>query len=476
MPRSPLGLMVAVLGLASGTIVGGPLAASAAPGQLARASDALPRPEKLTIGSGLPLHVVRRPGMPVVTLLALVRTGSAQDPQDRIGLASLAGALLKRGAAGRTGAEIDEMLDAVGADVAVEVDDDRMLVRFTGLSEHLDLGTTLLADMLTRPDFPAAELELARDQRLAAMRSTLDDANAIVGLAAARNHFGTHPYAHPGQGTRSGLGAITTADLLRFRDTAIRPGNIEFVAVGDLDPQRLATALRTALGSWREGPRADAARPLPPHRVSAGRRVLFVPMPVTQAYIQLDLPSVARRHPDHLPLAVMAYILGGSSRGRLYADIRDKQGLAYGAYASQQAQAAEGRLVLELQTKTASAGKAIDSLLGQMRRMAEQGPTRTELEAAKEYLTGSWGSRFESGADVAGQVAAMRFHDLGEDWFRAYPERIRSLTASRIQGVAAQYLRTGRYSLTVVGPEESVAPGLGRFGTVTRTEATSLLD
>jgi zinc protease len=168
--------------------------------------------------------------------------------------------------------------------------------------------------------------------------------------------------------------------------------------------------------------------------------------------------------------------LGGSSRGRLYADIRDKQGLAYGAYASQQAQAAEGRLVLELQTKVASAGKAIDSLLGQMRRMAAEGPTRAELDVAKDYLTGSWGSRFESGADVAGQVAALRFHDLGDDWFRVYPDRVRALTASRIQGVAAQYLRIGRYSLAVVGPEDALGEELGRFGTVARIEAPALLD
>lgn len=473
MPRRPFATLLLATGLILGAGFPAPQPALAG-GHATR--DSLPRPATLAIAPGVPLHVVRRPGMPIVTLLALVRTGSAQDPAMRVGLASLAGALFKRGAAGRSGAEIDEALDAVGADMSVEVDDDRILVRFTGLSEHLALGTGLLADILTRADFPAAELERERDQRLAAMRSTLDDANAIAGLAAARNHFGSHPYARPGQGTRTGLKAITTGDLRQFRDGAVRPGNVEFVAVGDVAPERLAEALRTGLGTWCASPRAETAKPLPPLQVQAGRRVLFVPMPVTQAYIQLDLPSVARRHPDHLPLAVMAYILGGSSRGRLYADIRDKQGLAYGAYASQQAQAAEGRLVLELQTKVASAGKAIDSLLVQMRRMAAEGPTRAEMDAAKDYLTGSWGSRFESGSDVAGQVAALRFHDLGEDWFRVYPDRVRALTAARIQGVAAQYLRTGRYSLAVVGPEDALGGELGRFGTVVRLEALALLD
>ncbi|MEB3299171.1 MAG: pitrilysin family protein [Candidatus Sericytochromatia bacterium] len=442
----------------------------------ARDGAALPEIDHLVIGKRIPLHVVRRPGAPGIVLQAMLRLGSSQDPPDRHGLVSTWAALLKRGAGPWSGPDIDEATDAVGADLDVQTDDDRTSIRFSGLAEHLQLGVGLVTAMLTKPTFSEDEFTRERDRRLAAMRGTLDDANAVTELAAAWLHFGDHPYAHSGSGTRRGLTAMTTENVRKFHERHVHPSSVEFVVVGDVDGKALTSTFAKALGPWLEGSGTPVRPALPAYRPRVGRQVLFVPMPVTQAYIRMDLPSVARKHPDHLPLAVMAYILGGSSRGRLYQDIRDRQGLAYGAYASQQPLGTEGRLVLELQTKTSSAVRAIESMLAQMRRMAEKGPTGAELDAAKDYLTGSWGARFEAGTDVAAQVATVRFHGLGDDWFAEYPRRVRSLSTSTLQGVAARYLRTRRYGLTVVAPPGPLEQDLARFGTLQRLEPSVLLD
>ena len=99
---------------------------------------------------------------------------------------------------------------------------------------------------------------------------------------------------------------------------------------------------------------------------------------------------------------------------------------------------------------------AIDGLIQEIRRIVEQPVTESELQDAKEYLTGSFVFAFESSAQIARFLIQATIYNLGFDYPEKYPALIRAVTADDVARVARRYLDTENYSLVVAGPLEEL--------------------
>ncbi len=471
--RRLAGLLVAA-GLAAGsaaTLVPGP--ASAAPPAAAQGHVAVPVPAKFRLAGGLEVLLVERHDLPIVAMQLVLRTGALADPAEKGGLASLTAELLTTGAGKRTAAEIADTLDFVGASLDSGSDADKTTLRLDILEKDLAVGLELFADALLRPTFAAEELERAREQRVAGLTSLLDDANRVLETAANQGTYGSYPYGRLDGGTTASLAKIAREDILQFYGSYYHPDNAYLVVVGDTTREEMRAKLEEAIGSWG-GKSATFALPDPP-ALLADREVRLVDMDVNQSYIQLENIAIKRNHPDFFPAQLMTYILGGGSTARLYRDIRDSQGLAYGAYSYLQPRFHAGKVTLELQTKLPSTDRALSSLLAAMRKMRDAGPTDEELAVAKDYFTGSFALRLESNSDLAREMTNLTFYGLGDDYLVNYRQRIRSITRQQVHEAARKYLTPSQYTLTIVSKASEIEPRLAQFGRVTRVAKESLI-
>ena len=105
--------------------------------------------------NGAVLLVAERPAIPIVLLRVYLPAGSAFDPPDAPGLANLTAELLTRGTAQRSGPALDEAIEFVGGGLEVLAARDGATVSLSILKKDLGLGLDLLAEVLTRPAFPA---------------------------------------------------------------------------------------------------------------------------------------------------------------------------------------------------------------------------------------------------------------------------------------------------------------------------------
>jgi zinc protease len=415
---------------------------------LALAADILPT--KVVTPNGMTVLVLEQHFLPIVEVHALIKTGSAQDPSDKAGLANLVASLLDEGTATRTSKQLAEQIDFVGGALEVKASEDFTTASARVLKKDVDLGFTLLADILQHPAFPKPEFERIRSQILGEMTSDNDDPGHVAMKAFNQLVFHGHPYRWPLNGTEESLGKITHADVLNFYNKEYVPPQVILTIVGDVTAEQVTALVQTHFGTWKKAapPLRNVKKAAPVER----RTVQLIEKDLTQSNVILGHGGISRTNPDFYAVTVMNYILGaGGFSSRLMDSIRDKQGLVYGIMSHFDARLMPGSFWINFQTRTEATNQAIQGVLGELKSIREAPVSDQELSEAKSFLIGSFPLRLDSTAKLAQVMAQVEFYGLGFEYFSQYPKWIERVTKEDVQRVAKQYLDPQRYALVVVG-------------------------
>lgn len=407
-------------------------------------------PTKFTAPNGMTVLVLEQHFLPIVEIHALIKTGSAQDPPEKAGLANLVASLLDEGTATRSSKQLAEQIDFVGGSLGAKADEDFTTASARTLKKDIDLGFTLLADILQRPAFPKQEFERVRSQILGEIISDNDDPGHVAMKAFHQLVFPNHPYRWPVNGTEETLGKITLADVQAFYAKEYLPNQIILAIVGDVTVEQATALVQTHFGSWKRGmaPLRTVKKPA----VIDKKIVQLIEKDLTQSTIVIGHPGISRTNPDFYAVTVMNHVLGaGGFSSRLMDTIRDKQGLAYGINSHYDARLMPGPFWINLQTRTETTNQAINGVLAEMKAMREAPVTDQELADAKAFLMGSFPLRLDSTAKLAQVLAQVEFFGLGFDYFSQYPKWIERVTKEDVLRVAKQYLDPQHYALVVVG-------------------------
>jgi zinc protease len=407
-------------------------------------------PTKITTANGITVLVVEQHFLPIIEIHALIKAGSAQDPPDKAGLANLTASLLEEGTATRSSKQLAEQIDFVGGSLAVTAHEDFTTAAARVLKKDVDLGFTLLADILLRPTFPSQEFDRVRSQVLGEIVSDNDDPGHVAMKAFNQLVFHNHPYRWSVNGMEETLSKITLADVQHFYAKEYLPNQVILAVVGDITVEQAAMLVQTHFGTWKKGP--TPARMAKKPAAIGKKAVQFIEKDLTQSTIVLGHGGITRTNPDFYAVTVMNHILGaGGFSSRLMDSIRDKQGLAYGIMSHYEARAMPGSFWVNLQTKTETTNQAISGVLAEIKAIREAPVTDQELAEAKSFLMGSFPLRLDSTAKLAQVLAQVEFFGLGFEYFAQYPKWIERVTKEDVQRVAKQYLNPQHYALVVVG-------------------------
>ena len=407
-------------------------------------------PTKFVSANGITVLVLEQHFLPIVEIHALIKTGSAQDPPNKAGLANLVASLLDEGTTTRTSKQQAEQIDFIGGSLEANASEDFTTASTRVLKKDVDLGVTLLADMLQRPAFHKQEFERIRTQLLGEMACDNDDPGTIAMKAFNQLVFHGHPYRWPINGTAETLNKITLADVQAFYGREYAPSQVILAIVGDITLEQATTLVQTHFGAWKKGAATtrNTKNPSPIER----KTVQLIEKDLTQSTIVLGHEGLSRTHPDYYSVTVMNYILGaGGFSSRLMDSIRDKQGLAYGIMSHFDARLMPGSFWINLQTKAETTNQAIAGVLSEIKSIRDTPVSDQELAEAKSFLMGSFPLRFDSTAKLAHVLAQVELYGLGFEYFQDYPKWIDRVTKEEVQRVAKQYLDPKRYALVVVG-------------------------
>jgi len=343
-----------------------------------------------------PLHNVAS-----AALTWLLPLGSAGDPADSDGCAAVLSELIFRGAGPRSSREHSDALDRLGAQRSSSVGAYHLHLGVTTLGKSLLDTLPLITDMVRTPQLPDDALEPVRSLCLQSLESLDDDPHHLVMLRLRQKHQQA-PFNRHGYGRREALESLTI-DALRqqWNGRSVPRGAIIAVA-GDVEPAALADTLNQLLHGWTG--RTDEPVPIDPR---AGGYT-HDSHDTAQTHLALAYDAPPESHEHSMLQRVATNVLGGSTSGRLFTEVRQKRSLCYSVGASYSAGRDTGHVGIYAGTTPQRAQETLDVTVAEVRRM-KQGIQPDEFKRAVTGLKSHLIMQGESTAARAGALAGDQF-------------------------------------------------------------------
>jgi len=410
--------------------------------------------QKVKSPGGIEAWLVEDHSIPLISARFAFRGGAANDPAGKEGVSNFLSGMLDEGAGDLDSQAFQQQLNDHSIQMSFETGRDWFSGRLRTLTENRDKAFGLLALALTKPRFDPKPLQRIRDQLIIEMRRNEQSPNYLASRAWMRAAFGNHVYGRPVNGTAKTLAAITADDLKAAADTLFRKKEMKIAVVGDIDAKTLAGLLDDTFGGLKM---PLALTSVPDVEVAGGGVVKLIEMKIPQTVIQFGSKGLKRNDKDFIPAYIVNYILGGGGfSSRLYEEIREKRGLVYSVYSYLVPYKQAGLLMGGAATGNKTVGEALTVIREQIKRLADEGPTAKELDAAKTYLTGSFALRFDTGNKIAGQLIGLQTGDLGADYIDKRNGLINAVTLEDVKRVARRLLDADDLIVTLVGKPENV--------------------
>lgn len=422
--------------------------------------------ERVELASGLVLYLMEDHTLPLFDLRAVVRTGSLYTFRQKPGLASFAGDQMREGGTeAHTPEELNRLSEHMAASIETGSGYESMSAGLSCLSKDLDACLGLFAEVLLRPRFEEAKLELAKQSHLEGLRRRNDEPGAIAHREFEKLLFGEeHPYGHELRAEE--IGSITRDDLLAFHRRFMRPNNTIMAVVGDFDRSTIIAKLEAALAGWKPAP-VEVGEPQPvEERPVEGVYLGVKEMP--QSRIVLGHFGTDRQNPDRYAITLMNYLLGGGGfSSRILSRVRSEEGLAYAVGTSFPTDGpVTGSFRAVCQTKPSTTGRAVEIILQEMERIRSEPPSEEELERAKEAFINSFVFKFTNPVSNVVKLMDLEFFGYPPDYYETLLDKYRSVTPEDIQRVARAYLHPDKAAILVIGPKSLLEEGLGSLGPV----------
>lgn len=409
----------------------------------------------VTSPGGITAWLVEDQTIPIITIEASFRGGAVLDAPEKAGATNLMAALLEEGAGEMSATDFARAREDLAARFSFDGRLDSVSVSAEMLAENRDASIELLRAALIEPRFDADAFERVRAQVVASLRSDETDPQTMASRAFFAKAFDGYPYARPVDGTLETVAALKLEDMREAYRNALVRDRLYIAVVGAITPDELAPLLDRLVSDLPVGgpPLPEIATP----ELNGSTTVIDLDIP--QSVVVFGQPGIARDDPDFIPAFVLDHILGGGGFGsRLTEEIREKRGLTYGV-GTYLAPYDFGWLYQgQFSSSNARVAEALDILRAEWARMAEEGVSAEELEAAKQFLTGAYPLRFDGNARIASQLLGLQTAGLGMAYVNTRNDQVNAVTVEEIARVAKRLMQPEALTTVIVGRPEGVAP------------------
>ncbi|CEJ88362.1 putative Zn-dependent protease [Hyphomicrobium sp. GJ21] len=409
--------------------------------------------QQITSPGGIQAWLVEEHSVPLISMRYAFDGGSSQDPEGKPGVANFITAMMDEGAGDLTSEEYQERVEDISMRMSYDDTKDSLYGSFETLSANRDKAVELLKLSVQKPRFDDDAVQRIRQQLVANIIYSDKDPTKVAMREWYAQAFAGHPYARPSSGTAETVSKINRDDLIAYHKRIFARDNLKIVAVGDITPAELGKLIDDVFGNL---PAKAELMPVAKTEPTGGSQRV-IEMGVPQSVAIFGLGAMPRKDPDFMAAFIINHILGGGGfSAKLMEEVREKRGLAYSVYSYVQPDKNTSILVGSVATKNASMSESLDIIRNEMKKMAENGPTEADLDAAKSYLTGSYALRFDTNSKIASQLLGLMQEGFGPDYVENRNKMIDAVTLADAKRVAARLLKSNDLIVTVVGKPDGM--------------------
>ena len=414
--------------------------------------------EKLDSFKGAQAYLVQTKALPMVDIEISIDAGDRYDPAVKSGLATVAGRLMHYGARSAKGllneAQIADEIADLGANIGVSVSGERATMRIRTLSRQdlRDRALQLASAMLTAPTYDPKILAREKQRMTTALLEAETKPETVLDRRFRKSVYGNYPLAN--SPTVQSIANISATDLQQFHKQFYRGDRMIVSIVGDVTKAEAAEIVQGLL--QRVPQSGPAIAKLPEFERSPveplSQREVTIPFDSQQAHIALGMTAVTRSNPDYFPLLVGNYVLGGGGFvSRLMSEVREKRGLAYSVFSYFAPGKDAGIFQAGLQTKNDQAALALDVMSSTISQFIVNGPTQSELDAAKANLINGYPLRIDNNRKLLDNVSSIAWNNLPLDTMEVWTKQVEAVSLEQVKTAFQKHLAMDRMKIVVLG-------------------------
>jgi zinc protease len=393
--------------------------------------------------------------LPLVHFSVSLRTGAALDPLGADGSSRLLTRLMRRTAGGRSAEQNDILVDGLGAACSADVGSSSLGFSGMVITRSLPKMLELLAEILSKPELPEAELQLLKRETLAELEQLKESDKVLARRWFARRFFAGHSYGRPSAGTPTTLASIDRAALRQGYQRSFTADNLVCCFAGDLDNSTAEAARKTLKSALPPGG-VPVDTTGDPQGVN-GRRLVIVDKPErTQTQIVIGCLGTHTSDADHVALHVANTVLGGTFTARLMQEIRVKRGWSYGANSSLAHERRRHAMTMSAFPKAEDCAPCIALQLQLLEAWHDTGITQAELDSVKSYLTRSHAFNIDTCSKRASLSLDEILYDLPAGYYKDYLARINAVTVEQANAAIQKRIHPENLLIVVVGTESVI--------------------
>lgn len=373
----------------------------------------------------------------IVAASLQVAAGSVSETPETAGITSFVHRVMVRGTARRSATQLAEAAEDLGGSVTGSSDTEHAEIHGRALAQHWEALLTLMADVVTSPAFRDDEIERVRRLMLADIQTRTDTPLASAMDALMHDLYGRHPYGLPLVGTRASIAGISRQALVAHYQRIYRPDRMVLAVSGDVARGDVLKRVERLFGRMERTGMEQAREPESP-APTRQRRVIEQPARQAQVVVGYLTPSFGE--PDYAASKVLSAVLGSGTSGRLFRELRERQGLAYALGVLNPSRRGPAAFVAHIGTEAPNVAAAETGLRAEIDRLRSEAPTADELERAKAYILGMLAMDRRTNSRQAWYLAFYELAGVGWDFPSRYARSIEVVTADAVLTAARRYL------------------------------------
>jgi zinc protease len=319
--------------------------------------------------------------------------------------------------------------------------------RISTVRENFPAVIELMGQILREPALSAEEFEVLKNKQITSLQESLTDPRRLAQNALARISY---PYDRSSifyvPTLAEQLAQVKATDVSKLRTLYEQfwgAQDMSITVVGDFDRDVTEQKLSQVLAGW------NAQQPfqkiVASHRDAAIDKVVIDTPDKKGAMVlvghNLALNVTDERYPA---LWVGSFMVGGSPSSRIFDRLRQKEGLAYGAWGSivPAFEGDFGRFVAGAICAPKNAGKAMSYLMEEITKFDNQGVTADELQQARKALLAQIRNRLADDRYLVGFID--RTLDTGRSigFYDDLVAKLRKVDVAEVNRIVAETLQS----------------------------------
>jgi predicted Zn-dependent peptidase len=307
-------------------------------------------------------------------------------------------------------------------------------------------------DMLLNSLLEQEEIERERTVVQQELKRTHDNPSAWAARLIGQAVYGDQPCGRDVGGTVELVATWQRPDFVGHIEQWYRGPNVVLSVAGNVTHEQVMELAEPMLADMPNG-LAEPLSVTPYAPEVTGARVSSDSREIDQCSLQLGVPSFGRDDPDRFALRVMNDVLGSGMSSRLFREVRERRGLAYGVGSGFGYLADTGSFTISAGVDRDKIVETIEVCVAEAGKMTSETVPGDELRKAKDHTIGRFRLSLETAFSLGQRHGEQLLTRGSIEDVDDYVDGLEAVTADDVKRVASRILTRDRLHVSAVGPD-----------------------